>query len=719
MSQDSSIHISGISPIPKVRTSTSKSEVASVKKPAKIKFPYLNKEISWLSFNERILDEARDRSVPLLERIKFLGIFSSNLDEFFRVRVATLNRLVQYGGNARDASGDAASQILKKIESIIIRQNKAYEEAYQDILTDLAAKDIYIINEKQLTDEQSIFVKNYFRMNVRPNLMPIMLDVVKKLPLLRDQSIYLAIALGKNGDSKNCKYALMEMPSDLNSRFVELPRSNKDRYLMLIDDVIRFGLDSIFGVFGFQSFGAYTIKLTRDAELEMDNDVWDSYPKKIAKSLRGRKVGKLVRFIYDSAMPKELLQLLTKRLRLGKSAILLAGGRYHNFKDFMNFPGFDLKELKYPAMEPLSHPELNRQERLVKSIRKKDVLMNFPFHSFGYVIDFLREASIDPKVTAIRLTIYRAARNSSVLNSLINAARNGKDVSVVLELQARFDEEANISWGDRLSDEGVKVIYGVPGLKVHAKLGLVVRREKRQLVRYAMIGTGNFNEDTGKLYIDHCLFTKEKKITKEVHDIFKFYETNYNVSTFKNLLVSPFNMRKRMIQMIKTETAHAQKNQEAYIFIKVNNLVDPEIIRHLYQASQAGVKIRLIVRSMFSLVPGIPGISENIEAIRIVDRFLEHTRVFIFCNGGKPRYYIGSADLMPRNLDRRVEVLTPVTDPALQKELGTSVDIQWRDNVKARRIGSKGENIKIDSFNSGEFRSQVEIYRYLGSWPQE
>ncbi|MGH8015691.1 MAG: polyphosphate kinase 1, partial [Candidatus Zixiibacteriota bacterium] len=537
----------------------------------KIKFPYLNKEISWLSFNERILEEARDITVPLLERIRFLGIFSSNLDEFFRVRVAVLNRLYRIGGNARDESGERVSDILKKIEAIIIKQNKAFEEAYQDILTDLAQHDIFIINEKQLTDEQSIFVKNYFRTQVRPKLMPIMFDQVKKLPFLKDQSIYLAVALNRKKEPEKTNYALIEMPADIQSRFVELPRERKDRSLMLLDDVIRFGLDDIFGVFGYKVFGAYTIKLTRDAELEMDNDLWDSYPKKIAKSLKGRKGGKPVRFIYDAAMPQALLSLLTQKLRLGKAAILLAGGRYHNFRDFMNFPDFNLKTLKYPAMEPLSHPGINRDERLLRSIRERDVLIHFPYHSFGYVIDFLREASIDPKVVSMHITIYRVARNSNVLNALINAVRNGKEVSVVLELQARFDEETNIAWGNRLADEGVKVIYGVPGLKVHAKLALLVRREKKQNVRYAIIGTGNFNEDTAQSYLDHCLITKDKQITKEVHDVFKFYDSNYQVSKSDHLLVAPFNLRKQLIQLIKTEIANAQKNRPAYITIKINN----------------------------------------------------------------------------------------------------------------------------------------------------
>jgi len=692
---------------------------SSEKKSFKSKLPYLNKEISWLSFNERILEEARDPSVPLLERIRFLGIFSNNLDEFFRVRVAVLNRLIRMGGNPKDESGATVSSIHKQIEAIIIRQNKAFEGAFQDILTGLAQDDIFILNEKQLSEEQSIFVKNYFRTHVRPKLMPIMFDQVGKLPLLRDQSIYLAVALSKKKLPAKANYALIVLPSGLPSRFVELPRERKERYLMLLDDVIRFGLNDIFGVFGYKSEGAFTIKLTRDAELEMDNDVWDSYPKKIAKSLKGRKGGKPVRFIYDAAIPKDLLTLLIKKLRLGKSAILLAGGRYHNFRDFMNFPDFNMKALKYPAMEPLSHPGINREGRLLKSIRERDVLIHFPYHSFGYIIDFLREGSIDPKVISMHLTIYRVARNSNVLNALINAVRNGKEVSVVLELQARFDEETNIEWGNRLADEGVKVIYGVPGLKVHSKLALLVRREKKQNVRYAIVGTGNFNEDTARSYLDHCLITKDKNITKEVHDVFKFYESNYQISKNDYLLVSPFNLRKKIIQLIKTEINNARKNKPAYIDIKANNLVDREVIDYLYKASQAGVKVRLIVRSMFSLVPGVPQISENIEAIRIVDRFLEHSRIFVFCNGGKPKYYIGSADLMPRNLDRRVEVLTPILDPGIREELRTVFEMQWKDNVKSRRISQVNGNIKCDKAGKAEFQSQWEIYRYLGSWPQK
>lgn len=682
------------------------------------KFPYLSKEISWLSFNGRILQEAMDPSVPLLERIKFLGIFSSNLDEFFRVRVAVLSRLMRFGKSAVDEYGLSPGDVLKQVQAITIRQNKIFEEAYQDILTELAQRDIYIINERQLTEHQKFYVKSYFRSHVRPKLMPIMIDQVKSLPILRDQSIYLAIALTKKKNPSNKRYALMELPQNLPSRFVELPREKKEQYLMLVDDVVRSGLNDIFGVFGYKTFDAYTIKLTRDAELDMDDDTWDSYPKKIAKSLKQRKGGKPVRFIYDAAMPQELLTLLSRKLHLGKSAILVAGGRYHNFRDFMSFPELDTKGLRYPAMEALSHPSINRQERLHKSIRQRDVLIHFPYHSFEYVIDFLREASIDPKVSSIRITIYRAARNSNVLNALINAARNGKEVTAVLELQARFDEEANISWGNMLSEEGVRVIYGVPGLKVHAKLCLISRREKEETVRYAIVGTGNFNEETARIYFDHCLFTSDRKITREVLEIFKFYETNYRISHFKQLLVAPFDLRKKLLRLIKNEIKIAGKKQDAFITIKLNNLVDPEMIQYLYKASQAGVKIRLIVRSMFSLLPGVPGVSENIEAIRIVDRYLEHSRIFVFGNGGKPKYYIGSADLMPRNLDRRVEALVPINDPGLQSELKAALDMQWQDNAKATVMDNKGENKKRDKGASPEFRSQSEIYRYLGSWPQ-
>jgi polyphosphate kinase len=682
------------------------------------KFPYLPKEISWMSFNERILKEARDVNVPLLERIKFMGIFSSNQDEFFRVRVALLTRLVEYGEGLADEYGGPAEDILKQVQLKAMSQNKLFEETYQDILAELAQRNIYIINERQLTEEQKTFVRSYFRRFVRPKLMPIMLDQVGPLENLKDQSIYLALSLTKKKDPKVKKYSLIELPQELPSRFVELPRDRNDQYLMLVDDVVRFGLNDIFGAFGFKSYEAYTIKLTRDAELDMDHDMWDSFPKKIAKSLKQRKGGMPVRFIYDAAMPEALLALLTKKLRLGKSAILLAGGRYHNFRDFMSFPNLNTKGLQYPAMEVLTHPGIDRHERLHKSVRRRDILIHCPYQNFDYIIDFLREASIDPKVQSIRLTIYRAAKNSSVLNALINAARNGKEVTVVLELQARFDEEANISWGNRLTEEGVRVIYGVPGLKVHAKLGLITRREKSESVRYAMIGTGNFNEETAKFYFDHYLLTDDKRITKDVYEIFKFYETNYRLSHFKELLVAPFDMRKKILRLIKAETKNARKKQEAWIFIKVNNLVDPGIIENLYKASQAGVKIKLIVRSMFSLVPGIPGISDNIEAIRIVDRYLEHSRIFSFCNGSKPKYYIGSADLMARNLDNRVEALTPIYDEGINAELQSILDMQWQDNVAARKIGSKGENLKREKAGAQDFRSQQGIYRYLGSWPQ-
>lgn len=678
-----------------------------------MKPPYINKEISWLAFNARVLQEASDSTVPLFERIKFLGIYSNNLDEFFRVRVATLKRLSKIGPEEKKYVKQDPGKILKKIQHIVLRQHEEFGRIYQLILEDLAKYRIYIVDETRLSREQGNFVKAYFRRSVRSKLIPIMIDQVDQFPDMREQSIYLAVGLSASGDPSKYEHALIEIPSDVLPRFLLLPKTGRSRHIILLDDVIRYNLSEIFSFFTYNRFEAYTVKLTRDAELDIDDDMTQSYIKKISRSLKLRKEGNPVRFIYDAQMPKHLLSVFKTGLKLDDKDAVIPGARYHNFKDFMEFPDFGLNHLKYRQPPPLSHRHIEGRKSLMAAIDERDILLHYPYQSFNYVIDLLREASMDPKVTSIQFTLYRLAKNSSVINALMNAARNGKNVVVVLELQARFDEEANIYWANRLQEEGVRVIYGVPGLKVHAKLGLIERKRKGGIHLYAMIGTGNFNEITARLYGDHILFTAHKGITHDVQRIFEFFKTNYNVSTFKHLIVSPFDLRQKLTKFIKTEIKNAVEGKEAYIFLKLNNLVDTKIIKQLYKASQVGVPVKLIVRGMFSLVPAIPGMSENIEAISIVDKYLEHTRIFVFCDGGNEKMFITSADIMTRNLDHRVEVTCPVYHEDIKQELRRFLDIQWEDNVKARIHDEDMDN----TYRSGEAKSRIQaqdkIYEFL------
>lgn len=678
-----------------------------------MKAKFISREISWLSFNARVLQEAADPQVPLIERIKFLGIFSSNLDEFFRVRVATLKRLTSLGKKAKKLIGHDPKEILEEIQEIVLKQQEKSDLIYLNILKELEKHKIFIVNENQLNEEQGEFVKSYFRQEVRPTLIPIMISHLPKFPDLKDQSIYLAICLLKRNHLRKAKYALIEVPTDVLPRFLILPESDGHKYIILLDDVIRYNLKDIFSIFHFDRFEAYTIKLTRDAELDIEDDVSESFIRKISKSLKLRKGGRPVRFIYDSQIPKELLEFLIKHIHLNKDDNLIPGGRYHNFKDFMNFPKIGSRSLQYLPLIPLRHKDLEYQKSLLKTISEKDIILHYPYQSFDYMIDLLREASIDPKVTSIKMTLYRAAKNSKVINALINAIKNGKAVTVIMELQARFDEEANIYWANKLQEEGARVIYGVPGLKVHAKLCLITRREKGKTLHYANIGTGNYNEATAKIYSDHSLFTSDQRITKEVSRVFDFFENNYKVSMFKHLVVSPFCMRERFVELIQNEIKNAQRGKEAYIILKLNNLADQHMIRKIYEASKAGVRIKLIVRSSCSLIPGIQGLSENIEAISILDKFLEHSRILIFYNGGKEKYYISSADWMTSNLDRRVEVACPIYDKAIQQELKTFLDIQWKDNTKARIINEKQDNPYRKISSEARIRAQEAIYDFL------
>lgn len=672
---------------------------------------YIPKEISWLSFNERVLQEADNKDVPLLERFKFLGIYSNNLDEYFRVRVATLRKLSHLGAKSKNILGYNPKATLKRIQEIVLEQNTKFEKIYKSLIQELSNHNIYIINEKELNQEQSEFVREYFLTEVRTRLMPFMIEKDSELPNLTDDAIYLAIQLNNSKTGKK-KYALLEIPTDVLPRFIVLPSKGDEKYVIFLDDIIRFGLKDIFFILDFDDFSAYTIKLTKDAELEIADDISESYIDKLSKSVHQRKWGTPVRFIHDRKIPEDLLKYLTKKLKFGPDDAIISADRYHNFKDFMNFPRISKKKFYFEPLIPIPHKDIPHGRSILSAMKKKDIMLYFPFHSFDYLIDLLREASIDPFVTSIQITLYRLARNSSVINALLNAVRNGKSVTTVVELQARFDEEANILWGKKLMDEGVKVIYGVPGLKVHAKLLLITRVKDDVLKRYAAIGTGNFNEDTARIYCDHLLLTTNIKITNEVFKTFNFFNINYKKDNYYHLVLSPFALRNKIILLIENEIKNAKAGRKAYIHLKLNNLTDTEIINYLYEAGAAGVNIKLIVRGMISLVPGLKDISENIKARGIVDRFLEHSRFMIFCNNGNEECFITSADLMPRNIDRRIEVTCPIFDKNIKNDLRKLFQIQWDDTVKARII-DPGLSNKMANSSKLQIQSQVEIYNYL------
>ena len=674
---------------------------------------YINREIGWLSFNERVLQEAADPRNPIIERIKFLGIFSSNLDEFFRVRVATIKRMVDAEVNAKALIGESPEIILDEIQEIVLTLQNKFDTTYENILRELKNNKIFIINEKELTPDQEEFVKAYFQQEVRPSLFPVMLDDLAQFPILDDHSIYLAVLLGKKEQSKAARHALIEVPTEVLSRFLVLPKKDGNRFIILLDDVIRANLKEIFSIFDFKYFDAYTIKLTRDAELDIEDDITISFLEKISKGLKKREKGVPVRFIYDSEIPESFMKVLVKKNNITSTDSLIPGGRYHNFKDFMEFPSLGLSNLQYRPFPVLPHRDINARTSMFNIIRKKDILFHYPYQSFNHFIDLLREASIDPKVVSIKISLYRLAKNSNVVNALINAARNGKAVTVVMELQARFDEKANIYWTDMLREEGVKILYGVPDLKVHAKLLLITRKEKGSLFNYVNASTGNYNEETARLYCDLSFFTADKKITGEVEKIFEFFEKNYKTGRYEHLLVSPFYMRNSLVRLIKVEIDNARSGKEAYIILKVNNLVDQRMTDKLYEASKAGVKISLIVRGACSLVPGVPGWSENIQGVSIVDKLLEHSRIFVFANGGQEKIYLSSGDWMTRNLDGRVEIACPIYDPGIKRELMDYLNIQLRDNTKAREMKGAQDNRYKRSPGKRLVRSQLDFFKYL------
>ncbi|MDR1924342.1 MAG: polyphosphate kinase 1 [Planctomycetaceae bacterium] len=680
---------------------------------------HINRELSWLNFNERVLLEAEDPTVPLLERFTFLGIFSNNLDEFYRVRVAMLKRLVNLHEEVSNLELDYdPKKILREIHKRTVLQRHKADEIYNNICEALAKENIYFINEKKLNEEQGTFVRQYFKDTVRQFLFPIMLDQFSNFSNLHDNSTYMVIDLTHQNNPTAVNLALIEVPTRHLPRFVVLPQGQDKRCnIMYIDDVIRYCLGDIFSVLGFIKYKAYAIKFTRDAELDIDsNNVSKSFLEAVSDSLKQRSHGDTVRFIYDAGLPKNLLSNLLKKFGIKKRDSLEKGGVYNNTRDLINFPqSICNKKMRYEPLQQLEVADFSAGKSMLDVIREKDILLHYPYDRFQYIIDLLREASIDPAVRAIKMTIYRAAKNSAVINALINAARNGKEVIVFVEFQARFDEAANIGWAARMQEEGIRVLPSIPGMKVHCKIILIRRKENNTNVYYSAIGTGNPNEITTRIYCDEHLLTADKSITAEVNKVFHWLDDRkYQLPKFKHLVVSPLGTRRFFLEKINKEIKNAKRGKPAWMIIKVNNLMDKKLVKRLQDASAAGVKINLIVRGICTLVPDALRYSDNIRAVRIVDRFLEHSRVFVFANNESPEYYIGSSDWMERNLDYRFEVITPVRDKNLQNELWEMLQLQLKDNVKSRIISANHPNEKIHvPKGTPKLAAQNEFYLFL------
>ncbi len=687
-------------------------------------YRYIDREKSWLAFNARVLQEAADESVPLLDRLRFLGIFSNNLDEFFRVRFAAIRRLSLSGKTGEKILGGiSAQQLVKDITTIVIQQQLESLRVLSIIEKQLEKENIIIVNESQLCQEHQEFVHDFFIEKVSPELVTIILNDLAEFPLLKDAAGYLAIKLVMKTDEKprilglvkpknEVRYAIIEIPKNIN-RIVVLPSIGEKQYIMLLDDVIRYNLNNIFNIFDYESISAHMIKITRDAQLDIDSDMSKSMLQKIATSVKDRRIGEPVRFVYDKTIDKDTLAFFLNRMKIESTDSIIPGGRYHNRRDYMSFPNLGRFDLLYQQKKPLDVVGLSFEGSILQKISQKDYLICAPYQSFSYVIKFLREAALDPKVTSIKITLYRLAKNSQIISSLINAAKNGKRVVVQIELQARFDEASNISYAEQMQQEGIELIFGIKGLKVHSKICVIERLEENKLVRYGFISTGNFNESTAKVYTDVTLLTSHQQILKDANKIFEFFDINYRLHRYKHLIVSPHYSRSKIYKLIDREIHNAEAGRPAYINLKMNSLSDFAMIDKLYAASNAGVKMKLQIRGICSLIPGVKGMSENIEAISIVDNFLEHTRVFIFCNDDKPAVYISSADFMTRNLDGRVEVTCPIYQEDIKKQLIDSFEVGWKGNVKARYHSEKLDNkYRIRKDNEPVFRAQLETYNY-------
>jgi polyphosphate kinase len=668
--------------------------------------PKIIRDLSWLAFNARVLQEANDKSVPLSERLRFLGIFSNNLDEFFRVRVATLNRMVQFGKTAKMYLEQKPANILKQIQLTVLDQQKEFERIYNSILLELKKEKIAIVNENQLNKVQK----------VRTNIAPLMIESIPELPLLRDKSIYLACSLSNLSNSFMNSYALIEVPTNVLPRFLILPSNKGEKNIILLEDIIRYCLPNLFTQFGFDSFEGYIIKVTRDAELDIDNDVNTDFIQSIEKGLKNRKKGKAVRLVYDKSIQKNLLNYLIKLLGLTRKDNLIAGGRIHNFKDFMDFP-MEVFDKRITRNKPFVHPLFTQPVRILEVLNSKDVMLHFPYHSFDSIIDLLREAAIDPYVESIKITCYRLAKESKIIKALINALRNGKKVTVVLELRARFDEEANLKWKRLLEEEGVKVLVGLPDRKIHGKICLISKRISKTLKHYGFVSTGNLNENTAQYYGDHCLLTADKRIVSDISRVFDFIErpeSLIKIKQCKTLIVSPFNTRSFFIDKIRNEIKNFKQKSSAGFIIKLNSLSDNALIEEIYLAAKAGVNIQMIIRGICGVLTENAKWPKPIKAISIVDEYLEHARILYFNNKNKHDFYISSADWMIRNIDYRIEVTTPIFDTEIKDELKNILQIQLSENVKARILDNQQENFYVKKVGKdNDFRSQEEIYNYL------
>ena len=673
----------------------------------------INRELSWLSFNERVLQEAMDPTVPLTERMRFLGIYSNNLDEFFRVRVANLKRIIEVKNEKVQGFKGTAEDLYIEIRKVVLKQQQLFENAYEQIKSEFQKDNIHFIDESACTTLELKELDDFFHEQLKHAIFPILLDKKRPLPKLRDYSIYLGV---KIVSKTKVRYALIQIPTDY-SRFFIL-RKGEQTNVILIDDIIRLYLNEIFAVYQADQIEAYTFKFTRDAELDLDDDLSLSFFEKIEKSLKQRKKGQPVRFVYDAQMPNDLLLFLLQQLNLKKGVNTIPGGRYHNFKDFIRFPDFGNTSYRFQPQIPSPHPDFINCKSLISKINTKDVLLHFPYQQFDHVVDLLREASLDAKVKEIKINIYRVAKNSEVMNALLACIFNGKQVTVIFELQARFDEENNLWWSNRLKEYGANVIYGLQNLKVHSKLLQIKRSSEGKITYITYIGTGNFNEATAGIYTDLGLLTADKEISLEVSRVFGMLENNLERHAFRHLLVSPFNTRRKLMALIEREIKFAKAKKPAHIRLKFNNLTDIKMIDKLYAASKAGVKIELIIRGICCLKPGVKGLSDNISAISIVDRYLEHARFFIFSNNGKPEYFISSADWMERNLDQRVEVGTILKDPAIQQQIDLIFEYQLKGSVKARSISADYKNA-YSKRNLPPFHAQRELYEHYKRLSEE
>ena len=674
----------------------------------KAKWDFINREISWLYFNDRVLQESANPKVPLIERFKFLGIFSNNLDEFFRVRVATLQRMSEMKINPV-LNKDKPEVILKKISKMTSSLQAVMESNFQQIKEQLKAEKIFIIEESELNDEQKAFVTSYYDKHLEDAITPVMLSGSgKTFPEMQDARIYFFVKLKNSLKPADKKYALIEMPGTEYSRFLVLPRVDDNKYVIFLDDVIRLCMPQLFKSLPYDTFEVYTIKITRDSEMEIEAELGEGIVDKVSKGIKSRRYGSPLRFIYDSSMSDDMKKYLLKKINFKKSGTIIPGGRYHNFKDFMDFPTMGRSDLVYQKTTGIENETIKAADSVIKAIEKQDLFLHYPYYSFSQYVQLLREAAIDPDVKSIKITLYRMAHRSKVAKALIFAARNGKQVTAVIELRARFDEEHNIQWAQRMEEAGVQITFGVEGLKIHSKLTLIKKKNGK---RIAAVSTGNFHEGNAAVYTDFTLFTANPGITAELEKVFDFIHQPFQMTHYLHLLVSPQEMRKKLNQLIHNEIINAKKGLPAYILCKINHITDNKLIEKLYDAAQAGVKIRMVVRGQLSMVTSQPRLKGNIEIVGIVDKFLEHSRIIIFCNNNQEKYYISSADWMTRNLDQRIEVAIPVYDKAIQQELKTIVEFGLKDNVQARICDGSGEN-RIKTNDEPVFRSQYELMEH-------